>query len=192
MLGVCFALDTWARDALYRPSNPSDLTSMFRVFGYFPVWVLVSVLVFLLAWDRTRRTFKKAAFRSTLVFWSTGLSGLFAILIKIATRRIRPTESQHPFEFRPMSQDYFNAAGLTFPSEHAAIAFAAALVLSRIYPRGWPVWWLWALACGATRVLARGHHLSDIAGSLIVAVFTSAMMWRAHLLFSPQMLTREE
>jgi membrane-associated phospholipid phosphatase len=51
---------------------------------------------------------------------------------------------------------------LTFPSGHAALAFAAFTVLGRAFPRG--RWWFLALACGvaASRVLVGEHFLSDV------------------------------
>jgi membrane-associated phospholipid phosphatase len=61
--------------------------------------------------------------------------------------------------FRPFSLGH---SGLTFPSGHAALAFAAFCVLGRAFPPA--RWWFLFLACGvaASRVLMGEHFLSDV------------------------------
>jgi membrane-associated phospholipid phosphatase len=53
-------------------------------------------------------------------------------------------------------------SGLTFPSGHAALAFASFAVLGAAFPRA--RWWFLFLACGiaASRVLMGEHFLSDV------------------------------
>jgi len=98
------------------------------------------------------------------------LAGLGAIVLKIVVRRLRPaSNSDDPLRFRPFTDDFFNGSGLAFPSEHAAVGFAAAIVLSWYYPKARVIWWLWAIGCGLTRVVSRGHFVSDVYGGLIVA-----------------------
>lgn len=59
----------------------------------------------------------------------------------------------------PFSREH---SGLTFPSGHAALAFAAFAVLARAFPAA--RWWFLFLACGvaASRVLMGEHFLSDV------------------------------
>ena len=62
--------------------------------------------------------------------------------------------------FRPtFSREH---SGLTFPSGHTALAFAAFAVLARAFPRA--RWWFLFLASGvaASRVLMGEHFLSDV------------------------------
>jgi membrane-associated phospholipid phosphatase len=42
------------------------------------------------------------------------------------------------------------------------VAFGAATMLARMYPRGRWVFYVLAWGCGATRVLSHGHYLSDV------------------------------
>jgi undecaprenyl-diphosphatase len=61
--------------------------------------------------------------------------------------------------FRPFSVGH---AGLAFPSGHAALAFAVAVVLGTAFPQA--RWWFLLLASGvaASRVLMGEHFLSDV------------------------------
>lgn len=77
-----------------------------------------------------------------------------AELIKQTTGRLRPDGSNQ----------------LSFPSGHAARAFAAAAYVHRRhgFDAAWPMY-LGATAVGWTRVQAERHHWSDVAGSAVLA-----------------------
>jgi membrane-associated phospholipid phosphatase len=71
----------------------------------------------------------------------------------------------------------FAAGGDSFPSGHAATAFAFSVVLARAYPRGCWVFLPLAAACGIARVLTLDHFASDVfAGACIGA---AAGLWAA-------------
>jgi membrane-associated phospholipid phosphatase len=55
------------------------------------------------------------------------------------------------------------------PSSHALVAFAGAFALARLFPRARWVFYLLALGCGLTRVLATAHYLSDVIVAACVA-----------------------
>lgn len=58
--------------------------------------------------------------------------------------------------------------GSSFPSGHAATAFAGALVLSRLLPAGQVLWWTLAVVIAFSRVYLGVHYLLDVsAGALI-------------------------
>ena len=105
--------------------------------------------------------------------------GLVAAVVKSLVRRLRPDpQAFDAFAFRPWGERGFDGGGLSFPSEHAAIALTGALMLCRLYPRGWFVYLLWAGSCSAGRVMMQDHFISDIAGSLLLAVLMQAAAWR--------------
>jgi undecaprenyl-diphosphatase len=63
----------------------------------------------------------------------------------------------------------------SFPSSHAAMSVAAAIVLSRAAPRRTPLWVLAATLMCASRVYVGAHHRSDVAAGVVVGVIGGAV-----------------
>lgn len=81
------------------------------------------------------------------------------MLLKRAFRRARP---QHLPAFITPSDLY------SMPSGHTTAAFVMAALLSQFYPEFSVMYWSWAAAIGASRVLLGVHFISDvIAGALL-------------------------
>jgi membrane-associated phospholipid phosphatase len=153
---------------------------MFRMAGDFPFWALVGLALVLQDWaPRTLQTLGTAARRGLLLFWSTALGGLAAELLKIVIRRDRPGPNDGEWVFRAWSDRPFNTSQLGLPSSEAAVAFAAAAMLARLFPRGRELWYTLALACALTRVVAGAHFLSDVVLAAIVGYLVSAILWRS-------------
>jgi membrane-associated phospholipid phosphatase len=75
--------------------------------------------------------------------------------------------------FRPWHDQPFSTAQLGLPSSEAAVAFAAAAMLARLFPESSMVWYALALGCALTRVASGAHFLSDVAlGALVGYVVT--------------------
>ncbi|MEQ1689935.1 MAG: phosphatase PAP2 family protein [Gemmatimonas sp.] len=144
-----------------------DLGRLLRVIGYLPTWLIVATAL----WthdraDATRRT-SGWGWRGGLVLLAPTLGGALAEVLKMLVRRLRPTPELFAYDWRPFSEDFFSTRGLGMPSSHALTAFAAAAAMSRVFPRTWALWYLLAIGCAVTRVLALGHFLSDT----VVAAF---------------------
>jgi membrane-associated phospholipid phosphatase len=58
------------------------------------------------------------------------------------------------------------------------VAFSAAAMLSRLFPRAAPVWYAFAIGCGLSRVLAGAHFVSDIAVAALAGYAVTALVWR--------------
>ena len=68
--------------------------------------------------------------------------------------------------------------GLGMPSSHVLVAFAGAAALARLFPRATLLWYLLAIGCAATRVLALGHFLSDVVAAAVLGWFVAELLWR--------------
>lgn len=152
---------------------------MVRMAGYFPLWAVVGLALVLQDWaPRSLQTLRAAARRGLLLFWSTALGGLAAELLKIVIRRERPGPNDGDWVFRAWSDRPFSTAQLGLPSSEAAVAFAAAVMLARLFPRTRDLWYALALACALTRVAAGAHFLSDVVLAALVGYVVSAVMWQ--------------
>jgi undecaprenyl-diphosphatase len=81
--------------------------------------------------------------------------------IKLAVDRERPPAADaDPLIRLPASS--------SFPSSHAAMSVAAAMVLSRLRPGLAPAWWTAAVLMCASRVYVGAHHPSDVAAGAAV------------------------
>lgn len=171
-LTVAHLLDRAAFEYLRYPGvNAEDWGRMFRITGFLPTWILLSIALGM--HDRVSEWGKRRAY---LLFFAAGLSGLAGEILKILIRRLRPGETGE-YVFRSFAERTFSSSGLGMPSSHAVIAFGAAAMLSRLFPRAWPIWWLLGAGCGLTRILHGKHFLSDVVLAAIVGWLVTAWLW---------------
>lgn len=158
--------DRWAYDNLHvERIYDQDWARLLRQMGWFPTWMIASLAV----WTAQRPINAALAKRNAwLIVLAPGAGGLLSELIKLLVRRQRPELNGGDYGFRPWSEDPFSSAGLAMPSGHTAVAFAACTALAHIFPGARWIWYSLAFGCGLTRVMARGHFVSDVAvGALL-------------------------
>jgi len=178
-----------------------DWGRLLRVMGFVPTWVLAAVALWLVERpvgagvghrgqqmaragmggidaDRQQREGKRARRRSLYLVGAVLLSGIVGELLKLVFRRRRPGDVFELYEFRSWADRPFHNGGLSMPSTHAVVAFGAAVALTKLLPRAWPVWWLLAAGCGLTRVLARAHYLSDVVMAALIAAAVGSWLAR--------------
>jgi membrane-associated phospholipid phosphatase len=154
-------LDGWAWVHLVDPEiYEHDLGRMFRVVGYYPLWILLAVGLWLQTRDR-----KRALFLGLV----PGFGGLAAEVLKLLLRRERPRPHDGEYFFRALDERTFSTSGLALPSSHALVAFAGAWALCKLYPKAWPIWIFMATGCALSRVQAHAHFLSDVTVAAIAA-----------------------
>ena len=152
---------------------------MLRLAGYFPLWGIVALALVLHDWvPRTLATLRQASRRGLLLFWSAALGGIVAELLKVAFHRERPGLTDGLHVFRPWADRPFSTAQLGLPSSEAAVAFAAAAVLARLFPEAGLLWYALAVGCGLTRVASGAHFMSDVVIAAFVGYVVALILWR--------------
>jgi undecaprenyl-diphosphatase len=151
---------------------------MLRDAGYLPLWGLVGIALVLHDWvPRARRTLGRASWRGLLLFGSAALGGAVAEILKLALRRERPGLTDGAHVFRPWSDQPLATAQLGLPSSEAAVAFAAAAVLARLFPEAGVLWYGLAVGCALTRVVSGAHFMSDVTLAALVGYVVALALW---------------
>jgi membrane-associated phospholipid phosphatase len=182
-LGVATALDPWAFRHLALPDvYGRDWGRLLRILGFLPTWALVSIaLVLCDASPDVARASRVRRLRGLLPLVSAALAGLAGEVLKLLLRRERPEAHAGAYVFRSWSHHPFSTGGLALPSSHAVVAFGAAAMLARLYPRARWLWYALAAGCALTRLLARAHFLSDVTLAAIAGWVVAAGLWRWYL-----------
>jgi len=149
-----------------------------RSLGYLPTWLLAAAMALVQGRDGWRR-----AWRGGLVAATAVAAGLASEGMKLLIRRARPPleaawDGHHVW--RAWTDRPFSTSDLGLPSGHATIGFAGMLLLCRIYPRAWAIWLPLAVGCAASRVVNRGHFVSDVWASVVLAHGIVWCVWRLH------------
>lgn len=155
-----------------------DWGRLLRVMGYAPTWLIAAAAIILHDWPlRTAQHIMPAFRRGLLLIGGVAAGGIAAELLKLLFRRERPRAHEGEYFFRAFTDRPLHSGGLALPSSHALVAFAAAAMLARLFPRAAPVWYLLAIGCGLTRVAAQAHFLSDVAMAGVFGWIVVAVIW---------------
>ncbi|HUL49141.1 MAG TPA: phosphatase PAP2 family protein [Gemmatimonadales bacterium] len=148
---------------------------MLRLVGYVPFWALVGASFVLHDWvPRARTSLFQASRRGRWLVGSTVLAGIIAEGLKLLFRRERPAFAGGVHVYRPWSDQPFSSSAFGLPSSEAAVAFAAATVLARLFPESRILWYAMAIGCGLTRIASGAHFLSDVVLGALVGYLTGA------------------
>lgn len=108
---------------------------------------------------------------------------LFAVLSAFIARFIITEfirffyDRPRPFEvLEDVRQLVDHTSGGSFPSGHAALAFAVAATVSLYYPKTSILFFLAALSIGGGRIAAGVHWPSDILGGAVVGIVSAIIM----------------
>src|SRR4029077_9008464 len=122
------------------------------------------------------------AWLAAYLFLAIALSGIANDIIKELVGRPRPLVN--PQELRPF---YFGYAYQSFPSGHAAVAFAIGFAGPALLPRFAWLFLLLATVVASTRIILNVHHLGDVIASALLALVIVRLLTRAfaarHLVF---------
>jgi membrane-associated phospholipid phosphatase len=184
LVGISHSLDPWAQVTLADPTiYDDDFGRLLRVMGYYPLWLAVALGLILSDWRPTPCWKERRACtrRGLLVILTPALGGLVAELGKLGFRRLRPGDVPGEYVFRSLAERPFYSGGLGLPSSHTLVAFAAAAIMARIFPRTAPIWYVLAIGCGLSRVAAGAHYLSDVAVAGVLGWATGWAVWSWHV-----------
>lgn len=162
--------DQWAwRYLVSRGVYDHDLGRMLRTIGYLPFWLITGLALWLEGRD---------ARRGLLLAITPGVAGLIDELLKILSQRERPALHDGAYFFRPFVGQWWKTSDIGLPSSHAIVAFSAAWILCRLYPKASVVWIGLAVGCAITRVAAQAHFLSDVTVAAVAGILISEAAWR--------------
>ncbi|MFB0614726.1 phosphatase PAP2 family protein [Streptomyces sp. AGS-58] len=131
----------------------------------------VFALLMVIGWWQARRTAAAAAVRALAVPVIVVLAYGVDAALKLVVREERPCQSLHvrTLEACPAPGDW------SFPSNHAAIAFAAAVALYSVSRRLGAVAAVAACAMAASRVWVGVHYPHDVAAGAAVGALVSLL-----------------
>lgn len=188
-IGAAHLVDHPVAERVFYPGvAATDWGRLLRVVGYLPTWLLIGAALILI--DRTRDLSRAGAYirdpltRGVMIAAGAAATGLLAEALKLVVRRGRPIIEDglsSGYAFRALSDSPLSTSGLGMPSSHAAVGFGAACMLCIIHRPAWPVWMLLAIGCGATRVLARAHFVSDVVASAFLGAVVAWGLWSLHV-----------
>ena len=173
LIALSMLADGWvAEHVRYGRVYETDWGRMLRNFGYLPFWLLAAIALAL--HDRESSAWWR---RAAMLAAAPTLAGMAGEALKILVRRGRPPDVGNAYAFRAWSNHPLSSRGFGFPSSHAVVAFGAAAILSRMFPRARWVWYAAAAACAFSRLLAHAHYLSDVVAGAAIGIGVAGLAW---------------
>lgn len=114
--------------------------------------------------------------RAVFMILSPVLAGGVAEVMKPLVGRFKPEETDGWYAIAGVRERFAEWSDLGMASSHTAVAFGAAFALSRIAPRGAPLYIAGALGCAMSRLLAGGHFLSDVYVGIVIAYVVTQIL----------------
>lgn len=189
LLTLASLLDFWVlRHVWHAQPLKYELTALMRAPGNVIPWLIAAVVVWLheptarggaaddgapIADRRPARRHRRAL----LIVLCAVLGGVAAEGTKLCVRRLRPNPAVEGYVYRTWTDRPLSTSGLGLPSSHTMVAFAAAAIMARLFPRSAAVWYLLAAACGFQRILSRAHFLSDVVAAAWLSYGIVWLVW---------------
>jgi len=111
----------------------------------------------------------KPSRETLLLLASMVVSTAIVVLLKALFQTPRPGE---PAVHEQVFSAILHADRFAFPSGHATRASLLAVYLQKRWPRYSPLWWAYAFAIAASRLVLNVHWLGDVLFGLILGVWT--------------------
>ena len=176
------SVNDWAQDQ--RSSRSDAIARVFRNGGEPQVWLVAGGGIFAAGVVSGRPNLRRSGAR---VLASLAVAGFTAVAIKKVVGRVRPSDTNDPYLFKPFSKND------AFPSGHTTMAFALAASLAEEIHNRWVTAALYAGASGTawSRLNDRHHWFSDVLAGATVGVGAAKVIegrWRIFGLGPPRFL----
>lgn len=144
-------------------AQPRFFDNLFEFTRLFGQWMSILLVVFLVYFlDPARRQ------RLRYLLIAVALDALAVHFLKSIAGRARPEFYLSGIPMWSFLAGFQTSACTSFPSAHVASAFALAVALGNLYPKGKYVFYSLAFLCGISRVGDLQHYASDaIAGAAL-------------------------
>jgi len=144
-------------------------------------WYLIpSAMVAIIFWKRKRHIAHKGLY----IFSVVAVSGILVNIIKLITRRVRPTlyfsEGLYGLNFFEFDSDF-----MSFPSGHSATSMSAAVALGFLFPKLRIPFLIVGIMIAFTRMFLTNHFLSDVMVGGVLGAVTSIYLY--HVYFKQRM-----
>ena len=136
---------------------------------------IVVILLALAAFFMTDKTQRKNILK--LSFLSLPFSLIIAKILRLFIYDPRPFAVEH---IQPLIS---HIADNGFPSDHTLLTATIAVILFQFNKKLGLILFLLSFLIGLARILAKVHHLTDILGSLGIAIFATYLAWSVPLRF---------
>ncbi|MFD4969924.1 phosphatase PAP2 family protein [Streptomyces sp. NPDC058424] len=162
------------------PAWWDDMVTVWSAYG-----LAVFAVLMLAVWWRSRRVDAGTAVTALIVPLVVVLAYAVNSLVKLLVHEVRPCRTLHvvTLEACPARTDW------SFPSNHAAIAAAAAVALLLVSRRVGAIACVAAVAMAASRVWVGAHYPHDVAAGLLTGALVAYVVMKA-LLRRPEILAR--
>ncbi|MEU6009022.1 phosphatase PAP2 family protein [Streptomyces sp. NPDC047453] len=162
------------------PAWWDDMVTVWSAYG-----LAVFAVLMLAVWWRSRRVDAGTAVTALVVPLVVVLAYAVNSLVKLLVHEVRPCRTLHvvTLEACPARTDW------SFPSNHAAIAAAAAVALLLVSRRLGAIACVAAVAMAASRVWVGAHYPHDVAAGLLTGALVAYVAMKA-LLRRPEILAR--
>lgn len=155
----------------------NNFFSFFSLKGSFIfIWLLVMLIVLVLE-ERKNPGITKNDKRFIFIF-STSFLLTFVLtdfVLKNIFHRIRPLFSDF-IRLYPISSNFICPTDFSFPSTHAATAFAAATVLTYFDKKRRWFYYIVAILIGYSRIYLGCHYFFDVIGGAVIGLIISQLL----------------
>lgn len=161
MIAVAFFLDKFVLRTIHFIENPFLDYISYLFINMIPVLIIFFITLII------RLANKKKLEWVFPFFLSIGITYIITYILKFIFARPRPNSTE---------LFLFNLPDYSFPSAHAAVAFAMLPMLNKEHPKQKIIWIIFVSLIAFSRIYIGVHYLSDVVAGALIGYFTSSFI----------------